>query len=165
MLDEVARTRQVIVFTHDLRLSEAVRRLRIPATVLDVLRRERSEVEVRTSADPVRAYIDDARALSLTRGLPREHALEMIALCFRSAIEWACTARVRRLFGENGFPQDAVEEQLDATERTVPKLALAMLLDRHRESEVLVMMDHEIAPWASQVRQNLQQRRARLQPR
>ncbi|MBB5912983.1 recombinational DNA repair ATPase RecF [Nocardia transvalensis] len=151
VLDEVARTRQVIVFTHDLRLSEAVRRLRIPATVLDVLRRERSEVEVRTSADPVRAYIDDARALSLTRGLPREHAREMIALCCRSAIESACTARVRRLFGENGFPQDAIEEQLDATERTVPKLALAMLLDRHRESEVLDMMDREIAPWASQV--------------
>ncbi|WP_280383895.1 AAA family ATPase [Nocardia wallacei] len=151
VLDEVARTRQVIVFTHDLRLSEAVRRLRIPATVLDVLRRERSEVEVRTTADPVRAYIDDARALSLTRGLPREHAREMIALCCRSAIESACTARVRRLFGENGFPQDAIEEQLDATERTIPKLALAMLLDRHRESEVLSMMDREIAPWASQV--------------
>ncbi len=105
VLDEVARTRQVIVFTHDLRLSEAIRRLRIPATVLDVQRRERSEVEIWTSADPVRAYIDDARALSLTRGLPREHAREMIALCCRSAIESACTARVRRELGETDSPR------------------------------------------------------------
>lgn len=151
VLADVARTRQVIVFTHDLRLPEAVRRLQIPATVLDVQRRERSVVQVRVSIDPVRRYIDDARALSLTRNLPRAEADEMIALCCRLAIESAATTKVRRVLGEHGFPQSDITEQLDKAERTVQKLALAVFYDRTRESDVLAHLDQELAPWASTV--------------
>ncbi|MFE3545548.1 AAA family ATPase [Nocardia sp. NPDC059177] len=151
VLADVARTRQVIVFTHDLRLPEAVRRLQIPATVLDVQRRERSVVEVRVSIDPVRRYIDDARALSLTRNLPREEADEMIALCCRLAIESAATTKVRRVLGEHGFRQSDITEQLDKAERTVQKLALAVFYDRTRESDILAHLDTELAPWASDV--------------
>ncbi len=151
VLADVARTRQVIVFTHDLRLPEAVRRLQIPATVLDVQRRERSVVEIRVSIDPVRRYIDDARALSLTRNLPRTEADEMIALCCRLAIESAATTKVRRVLGEHGFRQSDITEQLDRAERTVQKLALAVFYDRTRESEVLTHLDEELAPWASDV--------------
>ncbi|MGW5440235.1 AAA family ATPase [Nocardia asteroides] len=151
VLAEVACTRQVIVFTHDLRLPEAVRRLQIPATVLDVQRRERSVVEVRVSIDPVRRYIDDARALSLTRNLPREEANEMIALCCRLAIESAATTKVRRILGEHGFRQADITEQLEKAERTVQKLALAVFYDRTRESDVLTHLDKELAPWASGV--------------
>ena len=46
--EETARTRQVIVFTHDERLPEAVRRLRIKSTILSVTRRPKSVVEVET---------------------------------------------------------------------------------------------------------------------
>lgn len=151
VLAEVASSRQVIVFTHDLRLPEAVRRLQIPATVLDVQRRERSVVEVRVSIDPVRRYIDDARALSLTRNLPREEADEMIALCCRLAIESAATTKVRRVLGEHGFRQSDITEQLDKAERTVQKLALAVFYDRTRESDVLAHLDKELAPWATGV--------------
>ncbi|VFA96618.1 recombination protein F [Nocardia cyriacigeorgica] len=151
VLADVARTRQVIVFTHDLRLPEAVRRLQIPATVLDVQRRERSVVEVRVSIDPVRRYIDDARALSLTRNLPRAEADEMIALCCRLAIESAATTKVRRVLGEHGFRQSDITEQLERAERTVQKLALAVFYDRTRESDVLTHLDKELAPWASEV--------------
>lgn len=151
VLADVARTRQVIVFTHDLRLPEAVRRLQIPATVLDVQRRERSIVEVRVSIDPIRRYIDDARALSLTRNLPREEADEMIALCCRLAIESAATTKVRRVLGEHGFRQSDITEQLDKAERTVQKLALAVFYDRTRESDVFDHLDKELAPWASAV--------------
>lgn len=151
VLAEVARTRQVIVFTHDLRLPEAVRRLQIPATVLDVQRRERSVVEVRVSVDPVRRYIDDARALTLTRNLPREEADEMIALCCRLAIESAATTKVRRVLGEHGFRQSDITEQLDKAERTVQKLALALFYDRTREADVPAYLDKELAPWASGV--------------
>lgn len=151
VLAEVARTRQVIVFTHDLRLPEAVRRLQIPATVLEVQRRERSVVEVRVAIDPVRRYIDDARALSLTRNLPRQEADEMIALCCRLAIESAATSRVRRILGEHGFAQSDITEQLDKAERTVQKLALAVFYDRTRASDILTHLDSELAPWASTV--------------
>jgi energy-coupling factor transporter ATP-binding protein EcfA2 len=48
-LGETAQSRQVIVFTHDERLPEAVRRLGIKSTILSVTRRPRSVVEVRAA--------------------------------------------------------------------------------------------------------------------
>jgi recombinational DNA repair ATPase RecF len=50
VLDAVALERQVIVFTHDERLSAAVQRLRLPARVLEVERRSGSRIEVREDA-------------------------------------------------------------------------------------------------------------------
>ncbi|PPJ31725.1 hypothetical protein C5E45_22970 [Nocardia nova] len=151
VLDEVARSRQVVVFTHDLRLSEAVRRLHIPATILDVQRRERSVVEVRVSVDPIRRNLADARALQLTPRLPKDEANELIALCCRQAIESASTAKVRKILGENGLSQIAIDEQLAAAERTKQKLALALFLDRTKEAAALARLDRELAPWASSV--------------
>jgi rRNA-processing protein FCF1 len=58
--------RQVVVFTHDDRLPEAVRRLDIDATVIEVTRREGSLVDTRRSKDPVSRYLDDAFALAKT---------------------------------------------------------------------------------------------------
>jgi predicted ATPase len=44
VLADVARTRQVVVFTHDDRLTESVRARDIPAAVWEVTRAERSRV-------------------------------------------------------------------------------------------------------------------------
>ena len=52
VLDMVARTRQVVVFTHDERLPESIRRLQIQADVLEVTRRAQSVVECRKTRDP-----------------------------------------------------------------------------------------------------------------
>jgi hypothetical protein len=49
VLEKAAADRQVIMFTHDNRLAEAVRQLRLPATVLEVARRPGSVVEVRSA--------------------------------------------------------------------------------------------------------------------
>ncbi|WP_031168800.1 hypothetical protein [Streptosporangium roseum] len=54
VLETVAEFRQVVVFTHDTRLTEAIRRLRIRATILEMARKERSEVEAE--------YADEATA-------------------------------------------------------------------------------------------------------
>ncbi len=62
VLDRVSTTRQVIVLTHDERLAEAVRRLEMDATIVEVSRRENSVVELRTDLDPVKRHIDDAMA-------------------------------------------------------------------------------------------------------
>ena len=51
VLHSLAKTRQVVVFTHDDRLPTAVRRLQIPATILSVTRRPKSHVELKTSLD------------------------------------------------------------------------------------------------------------------
>jgi hypothetical protein len=47
VLSHVARTRQVVVFTHDDRLPSAVRQPQLPATVWAVTRRERSVVALK----------------------------------------------------------------------------------------------------------------------
>lgn len=49
-----------IVFTHDNRLPEEVRRLGISATVFGVTRRANSVVKVRKATDPVTGHLDDA---------------------------------------------------------------------------------------------------------
>ena len=64
VLADTAKTRQVVVFTHDDRLPEAVRRLGLPARMLKVTRRADSVVEVLEARDPVSGYLDDARALA-----------------------------------------------------------------------------------------------------
>ncbi len=70
VLEDVARNRQVIVFTHDERLPESVRRQQIEARVIEVNRRANSIVECRPIRDPVGQYLEDARALTLTEDIP-----------------------------------------------------------------------------------------------
>ena len=53
VLEKAAADRQVIVFTHDNRLAEAIRQLRLPAAILEVSRRPGSVVQVRPCLDPV----------------------------------------------------------------------------------------------------------------
>src|SRR5688572_18807629 len=51
VLERAAKGAQVIVFTHDDRLPESVRRLGIDARVIEVTRREGSVIELRTALD------------------------------------------------------------------------------------------------------------------
>src|SRR5215207_4851346 len=95
-LEETAVTRQVIVFTHDERLPEAVRRLGIASTIFSITRRPLSVVEVRTALDPVRAYIEDALALVYTKDLPKDVSRRLVPGFCRSALEAAFTIVVRR---------------------------------------------------------------------
>src|SRR3954452_15737617 len=61
VLHRAARTRQIVVFTHDDRLPEAIRRLRLDASMLHVDRRANSTVDVQLSRSPVQRYLDGAR--------------------------------------------------------------------------------------------------------
>jgi energy-coupling factor transporter ATP-binding protein EcfA2 len=126
VLATVAWTRQVVVFTHDERLAEAVRRMQLDATVLEVQRRDRSVVEVRVSSDPIRRYLDDARALVRTPQLPAAIADELVATCCRSAVEAASLARARRTLLAAGMNHREVERHIDAAQSTRAKVALAV---------------------------------------
>ena len=66
VLHETAGKRQLVVFTHDDRLPEAVRRLAIPATIIEVTRGEGSLVHLRRAKDPVSRYIEDAITVAKT---------------------------------------------------------------------------------------------------
>ena len=96
VLGEVAIDRQVVVFTHDDRLPDAVRRLEVPATIVEVLRREGSLVELRKVQNPMRQYLDDAFSLVSTKDLPKIARERVVPSLCRHSLEAACLDVVRR---------------------------------------------------------------------
>ena len=83
VLGNVAKDRQVVVLTHDDRLPQAVRRLDMEATIIELVRREQSVVELRAAFDPVRRHIEDALAVAQSKNLPRRptvSSLDSVAL-------------------------------------------------------------------------------------
>ena len=141
VLEDVARTRQVVVFTHDARLPEAVRRLGIDARTLVVTRRPESFVEVTPELDPVQRYVEDARAVASTNELPREVAAVIVPTLCRSAVEAACVEAVRRRRLKRGEPHDEVEALVERTRTTNDLAALALHDDRERGKDVLPKLD------------------------
>lgn len=137
VLSAVALSRQVVVFTHDDRLPAALRQLQLPATVLAVTRRERSVVTVRPSSDPVKRYLEDARAMAKTDSLPDGvRAVAVAGLC-RGAIEAACVETVRSRFLGRGVPHADVEESLDRASHSVQDMvALALFGNTRQAGEV-----------------------------
>ena len=137
VLQSASKHRQVVVFTHDDRLPEAVRRLDIPATVIEVTRREGSVVEPRRSKDPVSRYIEDAMALAYTDDLPPEVARRVVPGLCREALEAACMEAIRRRRIGRGEPHAEVESLLGGLTGTKSLTALALFDDERRGGDVL----------------------------
>jgi recombinational DNA repair ATPase RecF len=146
VLETTARDRQVVVFTHDDRLPEAVRRMGIEATIVEVTRREGSVVEVRTAQDPVGRYISDAQALARTDNLPPEAARRVIPGLCREALEAACMESVRRRRFKAGESRPSVEALLLARgKKLTPLAALAVFDDAERAGEVLARIKKDVS--------------------
>lgn len=137
VLAQTARTHQVVVFSHDDRLPESLRRQRIPARVVSVARRADSCVEISPTLDPVTQAIDDARALAMTDQLPAEAARRVVPGFCRLALEAACTEVVRRRQLAAGVPHADVEGQLLAADRLTKRMALAMHGDAERTASIM----------------------------
>lgn len=143
VLDACARDRQVIVFTHDTRLQQAIAHLGIEATVLRINRQTDSVVGVETLSDPMEQALTEARAVSLDPGLPQDVADHVLPAMCRVVVEAACleTAR-RRLRDEEGLGLRAVEERVGSLERTKTYVALALLGDAGRHAREAVERIH-----------------------
>jgi hypothetical protein len=137
VLEEAARDRQVIVFTHDDRLPESVRRLGIDARVLEVTRRINSVVEIRKGLDPVSRSLEDARALALTKELPSEAARRVVPGLCRLAVEARCDEVVWRRRLARGASHGEVEAALADADRLYVRTALALFDDTGRTGDVL----------------------------
>jgi recombinational DNA repair ATPase RecF len=148
VLDAVAMERQVVVFTHDDRLPDAVRRLGITATILEVSRGLGSHVEVRPTHTPWRRHLDDARALALTEGVPDQVRRDVVPGFCRMALEAACIDVVRRRELADGRPHEDVEVELASATRLLPLLALTLFGDSQRGNRVYHQLD-EHGPWAT----------------
>ena len=126
VLAEVAKTRQVIVFTHDDRLSEAVRRLRLDARVLEVTRRPRSVVDLREAQTPWKRAINDARALCKDTEMNEHVAGKVVPVFLRSAIEALATDHIRSLRLGRGARHVDVEAALERAGGLRSRLSLAL---------------------------------------
>ncbi|GAA4832815.1 ATP-binding protein [Actinomycetospora corticicola] len=136
VLSGVARDRQVVVFSHDDRLAESVRRLQVPATVVEVVRRDRSRVELRTCSDPVVRHLEDARAMAKSDHVPDDLRGEIVASSCRSALEAAAHAAFRRSRIGKGDDRDDVEARLAAAHTTRAVLTLAVFNDPDRAGDL-----------------------------
>ena len=134
VLETTAKSRQVIVFTHDDRLTEALRRLQIPATVLWVDRREGSEIHVEQRSDPVTLFIQDAEAIAYKAAEIGDAVMLRVVpgLC-RMALEAAICSAYRRNQLAAGAAHDVVETQLSDANKLRQKAALLLLGDPARD--------------------------------
>jgi hypothetical protein len=156
VLCEAARDRQVIVFTHDDRLPESLRRLDLPARVAQVLRRPGSIVEVVPGGDPCEGILRDAQAVARDRAVPAEVAGRVVPGLCRSAIETACNeiARSRRL--RAGGSHEDVDNLLASARTTMERLSLALFDDPERGGEVYAYLNRQFGAWAVPALKNCQ---------
>ena len=123
VLEKSAADRQVIVFTHDNRLAEAVRQLRLPATVLEVTRRPGSVVQVRECLDPVQQALRDAGALGADQSVPSEIAARVVPGLCRTALEAALTEVIWRRQLRDGRGHAEIEASLEGARVRLTLLA------------------------------------------
>ena len=137
VLDNLAKTRQVVVFTHDDRLPAAIRQLQFPATVWSVTRRPKSGVELKKSLDPIKAAIADARAVELSGGLPEDARRRVVPGLCRQAIEAACLESGRRRLLATGMSHRDCDEVWAREARLLPRIAIALYADAQRAGDVI----------------------------
>ncbi|MET8832909.1 AAA family ATPase [Micromonospora sp. NPDC004540] len=139
VLAELAEQRQVVVFTHDTRLPDALARLDLGRSrIVEVTRAERSVVTLRPGSDPVTRYLDDAYALARTEEIASEVRGPVVAELCRSAIEAACHRIVWRRRVARGVPHDDIEAAVvAASRRLTTAVALALFDDANRGGDVL----------------------------
>ena len=147
VLDKNAQDRQIVVFTHDDRLPDAVRRLNVPATIIEILRRAGSVVEQREVRAPVRQYLDDAFALVNTTDLPKIARERVVPGLCRQSLEAACLDVVRRRRLTRGDSHDQVERLFETHAKLVPRLALAFFDDAEKAGDVYTRLKNQIGPW------------------
>ena len=134
VLGEIAKKHQVVVFSHDDRLSAAVRRSTVPATVLEVTRGSSSAVSIANTYTPARRYLQDAAALVKDQHLPDAARRRVLPGLLRMAVE--AQARDRFFVSElaAGRSHADLEKTWEKTHTTRKRVALALGLD-------------DVAPW------------------
>jgi recombinational DNA repair ATPase RecF len=140
VLSKVAKHRQVLVFTHDNRLAAAIKDLSIPATVLEVTRRPRSNVTVRECLDASKQALKDARSLNKDPNIPLKVAGRVIPGLCRTAAEAAFIDAYWRTELRRGRTRGQIEEALE-TGGKKPNLrtaaALALFGDKAEANNVM----------------------------
>ncbi|MFC1429206.1 AAA family ATPase [Streptacidiphilus sp. N1-3] len=136
LLGMIAENRQVVVFSHDTRLPDALRFQQISATVLEVGRHERSLVTVRRADDPVKRELDAARAVAKDRRVPAAVLNEVLPGQCRLALEAALYESARRALLGAGLHHRAVEQRIAEARELTDLAALALFREPRSKDEV-----------------------------
>ena len=136
-LERASADRQVVVFTHDDRLFEAVRRLKISATVKRVERDPQSRVRVVDGKDPIDWYISDAMGLVLDRNVGSRTIQRVVPGLCRLALDAAIGAAFRRQRLEAGGTHQEVDETLDQNRKLVSRVSLVLFGEANRDTRAV----------------------------
>lgn len=129
ILTEIARTHQVIVFSHDDRLASVVRQTGVNARLVEVIREAGSKVAVRPNVDPARRLISDAFAMVQDERLPDEVKCRVAPSLFRMALEEAARQAFFAKQLLTGASRVGTEDRWQAVKGTRKQLALAVVGD------------------------------------
>jgi hypothetical protein len=125
----------VIVFTHDDRLPEAVRRLGIDGRILEVTRAPNSQVTDRNGSDPAKRHLEDADAVARDEWLPDEIKRKAVARLCRDSLEAACRSTFFRCRLQAGDTRADVEDRWFTSPLTRERLAMALYNDPNHSLE------------------------------
>lgn len=149
VLEQVARSHQVVVFTHDDRLSAAVSRMQIPATSIEVTRRAESEVALREVRQPWDQALDDARAAVRDEQLPAHIGRHVLPGLCRTAVEAACSHITTARLLSQGVPHAEVDATVAQPVTLMQRLALMLFNDSGRSGDVYSYLNHQFQRWAA----------------
>ncbi len=137
LLSDLAQERQVIVFTHDTRLREALDRMQLPYRALEVQREPGSVVKVEAVDSPVEQYLKDAfRVYKAEDHLGPGVVAGLVPAHCRSAVEAACNEVIRRRRIEAGHAHADVEQLIADTRNLNLLLALALFDNENAGNKV-----------------------------
>jgi len=165
VLEWAAKIRQVLVLTHDARLAEAVRRMEIPATILEVTRRAGSAVEVRRSLDPVDQSIRDAWQLLRSQDALGPPVASQVAVTFcRQALEAAMESAIRRRRLGRGETHADVEELLRDTHGLHALASLVLFDDPGKGGDVYKTLNNRFDRTATDAFREIKEHAHKLYP-
>ncbi len=113
VLAEVSKSRQVIVFTHDERLSAAIRRLQIRATEIRIVRSARSAIRIETVMEPAEELLRRAERIAKDPRVSANIARRVVGGYLRMSLEAIASTRYVRERLEAGDSLDSIESELE----------------------------------------------------
>ncbi|BBY73580.1 hypothetical protein MPRF_04790 [Mycolicibacterium parafortuitum] len=126
VLGEVAKTHQVIVFSHDDRLASVIRETGVDARMVEVVRETGSKVTARDNVNPARRTVSDVFAVVKDDGLPDEIRARVVPGLFRMAVEAAAKQAFYAKQSLAGRPRIDAEQAWASAKKTSSRLALAI---------------------------------------
>ena len=129
VLTEVAKTHQVIVFSHDDRLASVIRETGRDARMIEVIRETGSKVTVRDNANPALRQVADVFALMKDDDMPEEAKRRAIPALFRLSVEAAAKQSYFSRQSQSGTPREQWETRWQEAKKTRNRIALAVSSD------------------------------------